>query len=547
MSGSTRERGRLGHAGQGHVGQGHAGQGHAGLGLAALGLAVLGFVSSCAAHEEALEGPAPVVSTAPSPAIVQELEPVAAPPRIVAPPLPELAPSRALANLDLLWQRSEDATLGAAASAPPATIWAIGTSPVAMDSSDAASLGLGASFVDLSGLSQPWPQPVRHAGPLLVLELDSVFTALERGTKVPRWNTQMVPGGRHFATLVSPGALIVHYYVAGADQLLAWALADGRQLWRRYGEQDPDFSRIKALYDDGQRGYAQTDLGLVAFDLDTGATLWKADSAGTDCGVALGEGVVVLEDPAGHRVLDAASGKTLAPFPSLGATECAWEAYAWTGVAPGVLAQGRLFAFDTSGTGAGNPLCAFDLDTRRELWRSEGFDDDLLVVDHDLVLVARDEQVLVPLDAASGRAQQGLSIGAPFEASIEPVGGAAGPLVVVTDELAGVWILGRREVPPTPESYVIEGRLVATQGLPKRRLAGVELRVGEQVVKTDKRGRFTARGQARGALSLEQASEYGQPDPDEWTQVAVDPLRVVLTGAGRYALGDVPAYELSIE
>jgi outer membrane protein assembly factor BamB len=381
----------------------------------------------------------------------------------------------------------------------------------------------------------------------LLLDTSPDYTAFDIDTNQIRWSAQMLDA-RSYMSIVSPRVLVAYYYETAADSLVGWSLHDGGQIWQRQGQTDVDFDRIKWLETDGVRGYFTSALGLVAFDLHTGATLWSATIASADCGVAVGEGIVVIEDPAGHRMLEAELGREIGRFGGRGATSCRWALYAYAGVAPAVVDGERLYAFDSQEPAQGStPLRAFALDTRRELWTATGFDDDLLVVDHDAVFVARDERALLGLDADTGQPRVELSIGAAFELHVEPVGGAAGPYLVVNDDDLGQWVLGRAQTSTTPEAYELRGQLVAEPGLKKRRLAGVRVRVGEQIVKTDKRGRFIAKGSASGAVRIEQAAEYGEYEPGEWTQVAIDPQRIMLDGSGRYVLDAIPAFEVSME
>jgi hypothetical protein len=215
--------------------------------------------------------------------------------------------------------------------------------------------------------------------------------------------------------------------------------------------------------------------------------------------------------------------------------------------APGVIAEGRLFAFDSDSQTNSSPLRAFDLQTQRELWRAEGFVDHLIVAADDGVYVTGlSERVLFALDAATGKIEAEISIGSSFDVSIEPIGGAAGPLLVVRDLYVGQWILGRVDPAPTPESYLIRGRLSPTEGLSRRRVAGVRVQVVEQVVKTDKQGRFSARGATLGVIPVSPADDFYEYQEADYgrSRVAFDPRKVVLEGKGTYELGDISAYEV---
>jgi outer membrane protein assembly factor BamB len=497
----------------------------------------LSLASACASHEDIPDPGPPVLE----PALMQEAEPAPVLPAVVAPPLPELVPTRPLENLRPLWHSIPGL------DQPASTLLGVGQTGVQISSADATGLGLIGSGVELSALPITQWRSVRVAGPLVLLDTTDTYTAFDIDTNQVRWTGQL-PDARSYMSIVSPRVLVAYYYETAADSLLGWSLHDGGQIWQREGQSDVDFDRIKWLETDGVRGYFTSALGLVAFDLHTGATLWSATISSEDCGVAVGEGVVVIEDPAGHRMLEAELGREIARFDGRGTASCTWALYADAGVAPAVIDGERLYAFDSQVPAQGlAPLRAFALDTRRELWTASGFDDDLLVVDHDAVFVSRDERALLGLDADTGQPRMELSIGAGFNVYVEPVGGAAGPYVVVSDDEFGEWVLGRADTPTTPEAYELRGQLIAEPGLQKRRLAGVRVRVGEQIVKTDKRGRFIAKGSASGAVRIEQAAEFGEYDPGTWTQVAIDPQRIMLDGSGRYVLDSILAYEVSME
>lgn len=479
--------------------------------------------------------------------IVVEAEPPVPAPPVIAPRLPDLAPSRPLAHLAPLWHD------GDAFRPRMHTAIAVGNSAVALDPSAAAGLGLGrVAPVTVNGVAPAGSFPLQFAGPLLLLTSYSSFAALEAPAKVA-WTTPDLPA-RSYIHVVGESMFVASHYGPDADHLLAWALHDGREQWSRVGSPTGSFTRIKLLWADENNTYLLGDRGLLAFDPVTGASTWDITLASPDCGVATGEGFVVVENPDGYLVLDAATGIPQGRLPDSAVTSCAWMSHSYqNGVAPGIIAQGRLFALEGSApTGMTSPLRAYDLRAKKSLWRVEGYSGELLVADHDAVFVNSPRRtLLVALDAASGRREAEISIGAAFYLSVEPVGGAAGPLLVLDDDDLGQWILGRTDPAPVPEAYVIRGRLIPEKGLARRRVAGVRLIIGEEQVRTDKQGRFSARGTTLGVISVgppEDLYNY-QDDGDEdyYTRVTIDPQKVELQGKGTYDLGDIVAYEVSME
>jgi hypothetical protein len=497
----------------------------------ACGLA-LSLAGACTPHEDAPKAKVPHAA----PPVVREAEPEIPPPPVVAPPLPELAPSRPLAHLEVLWKQLD------AAAPLPGSYWAIGESALALTQAEAEVLGLAGPPSDLEHLSSGLV-PLSHAGPLLLLREHSSYFALERGTDGFRWQTPDELEARSYDYFIAPRVLVAEFYLSDHDELSAWALADGRHLWTRSGGVGVGFARVSQLWTDGTRGYMLNDVGLEAFDPNTGTKLWDHSLDGYACGASTGEGKLVLERSTGYHILDAELGTELGRIATPPDSLCAWRDYEPEGVAPGVIAGGRLYAFGTRSIYEGpRALHAYDLGERHELWQAEGFDYDRLVVDHDAVFVARNEDVLVALDAATGSPATELSIGTPFELAVEPAGGEAGPLVVVFDELGGRWVLGRSEAAPTFEDYVIRGQLDSTY-LDPTALERARVRVGGELVEVDKRGRFVARGRARGAVGVRPP----EPDYDALSTVTFDPRRIVLDGSGRYDLGKLEAWEMSME
>lgn len=488
------------------------------------------LLCACTPHDDLSDPPTLVTGETP-PAIVQEAEPEVPPPPTVAPPLPDLAPKRPLRNLAPLWTQERPAT----------TIVAVGRAAVAIRPDAAAALGLDGPSSNLERLGD-FREALEVAGPLMLGRKGEDFFALELGTDGLRWTT---PAGRSYGQFVTPRVFVAEFHGDDVDHVVAWALADGREVWRRTGGGGEQFVRIRALLDDETRGYLLHGDGLEAFDPHTGANLWSYPLTELECGATAGEDKVVIERPHEYVVLDAETGKLLGQIPTPNKQECNWESYDHY-IAPAVIANGRLHVFDGhQPDGSVGYLRAFELDGFTEVWHAKGFDADLLLVDHDAVYVARKGAILLGLDAETGKPQTELSIGVPFSARVEPVGGAAGPLVVVATEDGGTWLLGRAEAPPTLEDYEIRGQLTSDY-LEPRRLAKVRVRVGDQEVETDKRGRFVVRGRGRGSMRAHTPERSYEDSTTEWTWIEFEPKQVMLDGSGKYDLGEVEVWEASM-
>gem|GEM_PF-3382337 len=523
-----------------------------GVGSVALSLACGGLtgLTGCTGHDES--DPPAIVE--PELGLVAEVEPSPVLPAIVAPALPELAPTRPLAHLELLWENGgEDSGAKSA--------WALGTSVVVASQADAEGLGLVGPAVDLSSLAASWevPQdelwPVAVAGPLMLFnERQREFSVVERNTGVLSWQTEPKGGVRRYGHFITPRLLVTLDYGPDSDRLTAWALEDGREVWQVGGEgPNSDIAgsiRFRAMWTDGERGWVSSRKQLTAFSLATGKKLWAVPLEDHECGMAVGDGVVVVEDSAGHRLYDAELGEELGRLPDSPARSCGWGGY---GVASGVIDSGRLYAIDsgTMGEGEGEfgQLRSYDLATRRELWAvKRGLTPDVLVVDHGAVYMVGNPYQLRALDADTGETRAEIEIGSSFELRVEPVGGAAGPYLVVEGAYARQMVIGRTEQKNEPERYELHGRLVPSEGMRAKQMRGVSVRVGGRSVETDKRGRFVHRGTARGVLVVEVDQEV---DIDQDAEVAhmiiFEPLRVRLDGRGRYELEDIEAWEQSIE
>ena len=238
------------------------------------------------------------------------------------------------------------------------------------------------------------------------------------------------------------------------------------------------------------------------------------------------------------RVLDADTGATLRRI--TGTTgACTSGLGTWEGgTAPAVIVSQRLFAFDPPAK-QGATLRAFDLEGGEPLWRPAQLDATTLLADHDAVYVQRVPGVLTAIDAVTGETRGEVSIGGEFSAGVAQVGAAAGPVVIVRDNLGATVILGRAPQPVAPEAYTIRGRLVP-ENIPAREVASVPLKVGERRVRTDAKGRFEVRGTALGAIDITLGTDRG-PHEARGSHVRLDATSVVLERKGTY---DVPAIPL---
>lgn len=447
-----------------------------------------------------------------------------------------LAPTRPLANLAPLYRGDRQSG--------PWSWWTLGDAHVALPPADAATLGLKGRL-DPHAIPKALEDfvPVRPlTDAILMLSggySDRKFIAVDReGFKI-RWQVALGPLGSMYFHLVGPQTLVGAFYGASSELLVGFALSDGRELWRVRGGPDAPFTRIKHAWTDGDRGYAIGDRGLFAFDLVSGATVWSTTPIDPSCGVASGPGVLVVEDPDGHRVLDATTGAMTGRVDA-GVSECSWGRGVYDdGVAVAAIDQGRLFAYDPPGRRGAARLRAFDLRSGAELWHRTGLGHAVLVADHDAVYVDRDGEILVALDAATGTTRAEVSIGSEFEIDVAPAGGAAGPLLHVTTS-TGTFLLGRAAEPPVPESYTVRGRLIP-DGLPRSRVANMLVRVGGHKVRTDATGRFEVRGRTLGVLRV----TMGDPRPPENfndRRVRFDDSWVALDGSGSYRLEDILVY-----
>ncbi len=475
----------------------------------------------------------------------------------VATPPPTQVAQRPLSHLAPLSLRL------ATESKKPPTMWPFGQTYIEIDAAKAGTLGFQHS-VEIGKLPPALAdfEPIHPAGPLVLMHAgwrrSGYFVAFDRDTAAIRWQANFESLGRSYDRVVTPKALVASLYGMDVDVVVGLALVDGRELFKKTGSKAGEFSRVRKLWDDGDRVYLAGDRGVLAFDATSGQTLWGPVAVGTSCGVAVGDGFVVVEDPAkGHRVLDAATGlqrRRLPAQPSVGT--CKWGGDAWDGgVADAVVEAGKLYAFDPPVEGKRGPILrATDLQTGSQQWARTGLLGQLLVVDQDAVLSDRAGAVLVALDSGNGTPQAEISLGySPTQVEVAAGGGKAGPLVRVRDEQDNEWILGRVENQPQPEAYSVRGRLVPDPdtGVRRRHVARVPIRVKTKRVRSDKGGKFVARGQAIGAVlvSYDGPTSYEdfKGDPYSRTLTRFDPKLVVLSGAGTYKLGEIVLYEWWLE
>ena len=494
---------------------------------------VLGLALGCTPRQEAPEPEPPSVE----PTIVAEVEPGPAKPAIVAPKLPPLVPSRPLANIGLIWH--QDPEVDPAHDA----MWTIGTGVLGVDADTAALLGLSGPTDDLS-LVIPHVDEVIRAGPLLVSHWGRFFVTYEAGTDGVRWETPERDDARCYVYATDERVLLASFIGNTGSSLSAWALEDGRRLWTRESDKDGDFAGVRRILSDGERGYFLGSDVVEAFDPLTGATKWRTPLAGPDCGFELGEGVLIVEDPEGARILDPEFGTErgrIGPKPG----RCLWSDYVR---AEATISAGRFLVFDATGIGKFDQptiLRAYDLETQAELWSAEGYYSETLRADQDAVYVLRDTD-FIALDAATGTEVYEHGIGSWFTIRVEPVGGAFGPLVLIEDYELDGWVFGRLDQPTPVESWEIRGQLVSDGYLDDKQLRKVEISVNGQIVQTDAKGRFVARGEGRGMVMIESDDDYGYGS-DGYTHVEFEVERVELDGSGSYDIGKIEAYEGYVE
>lgn len=436
------------------------------------------------------------------------------------------APTRPLAHLSVLHHGSGGGWH-----------WPVGDGFLETGAGVGDTLGLR-DGLDVAGLPEALREfsPMQDLGSTVLMRAGAGvrlhLIALERESRKIRWQAALGAIGNSYQQVVAPRTVVVEFFGDKEDQLVAFALDSGREVWRLRGGAGAAFTRIEVMWPEGERVLALGDRGLFAFDSVTGAIVWSGVAVGEGCGFTTGEGTLVVEDPAGHRVYDQATGKQTDQVATR-AKECAWRYSVWDGgVAGPEIEGGALVMFDPV-------LRSVDLKTGQERWRREGFGGKVLAADHDAVFVDRMGDVVVGLDAATGATRTEISVGSPFTLEVVPGGGPAGPLVVAfADE---TWVLGRALERPAPTSYTIRGRLVG-EDFTRRRVGGVSVRVGEKRVKTDAEGRFEVKGKAIGAVAVTLGNDRPPWEPGG-SRVRFDPVVVVLDEKTQYSVGDLALYE----
>lgn len=462
---------------------------------------------------------------------------------VLAAPVPREAPTRPLANLGLLHHGPHRGA--------PGRWWPLGDGFLPADPADADPPGF-TDPIDHATLPEGLREftPLRDLGDTLLMTAgwsnNLRYVAVEPATFKIRWQLALAKIGASYQQFIAPRTLVVAVYGDGADLLLGFSLASGREVWRLHGGPQARFTRIKRLWTDGARGYIHTDRGLVAFDPVDGAQLWSYP-VGEHCGVVTGDGALVVEAPIGHgfRRLAPATGAEIRRI-AHGGTVCVWGKSPYDGgVAPAVLESGLLITFVPPDDHGASALYAHDLDTGFYRWHRDGLARDLLVADHDAVYVTRTGEELIALDIATGEPRVEISLGTTYDLEVGTGGGPRGPLLVATTHGGGTWILGRAEQPALPEPYRIRGRLVP-DGVARRQVAGVRVRVGERRVRTDAAGRFEVRGRAVGVVAVALGTDRGPGEPGG-SRVRFEPVTVTLDGRGTYDVGDQMLYPWYVE
>lgn len=460
------------------------------------------------------------------------------PPVLAGDPAP-LRPLRPLANLAILHTPADDGEVW----------WAVGRRAAAIEARRAASLGLveHASIAVKPAALKDF-KAVRFVGDVLLMSNESSYdlkyAATEPATYKLRWQLAAGPSLRSYQQMIAPRTLVA-LYTGDSEQLVGYALDSGREVWRVRAADDPRFKNLQRVWHDGERGYLIGEGGLTAFDTNTGAVLWAGVTLGQGCGAATTAGVLVAEDPAGYRVLDPTTGQLQRTFAAPGG--CGWGNTSWDRRIPGAeFAGGLMITYaprvDESDTAT---LLAYDLASGAERWRRAKLGTYTMVADQDAVFVNQGEGTLLALDASTGTTQVELGFGSYFNLSVEPAGGESGPLVLVDAHQTGPWVLGRAAAPVPAERWVVRGRLVAEEWLPRGSAANVPVRVGDRVVRTDARGRFEARGKGRGALVVELGTKRG-PDQRGGSKVTFERAPLILDGSGKYELEDITLTEWSL-
>jgi len=447
-------------------------------------------------------------------------------------------PSRPLANLAIFSQGGD-------------TWWPLGDRYIQAEAAAAVALGLRDPL-----RTDALPDALQHLSPSLPLGTMTLWrggwsgslqlVALDRARTKIIWEKDLSAYGRTYLDIAGRQTVVVAFYGDKADSLVGFALDDGAELWRIEGGDAAEIRRIGGLRIDGERGYAQGDRGVMAFDLVSGGILWSQVPLAEGCGVGYGDGQLVVEGESAMRVLDPSSGEEVARFARPdGETGCRWGRRGDDWVAEGSLAGGLLYTFGKPTKDRVATLSAVDLETGAVRWRRAKLDADVLVAYQDAVYVSRGGEFLLALDATTGEPAVEYSTAGAFSVEVVGGGGEAGPLVVVETENVGTWVMGRAPEPVPLEPYTIRGRLLPEEGVPKRQVNGFEVRVGERWRKTGRGGHFRGKGKARGAIAVATQDEQELYERSEhaWGPFyRSEAAYVMLDGSGDYDVGDLELY-----
>lgn len=273
-------------------------------------------------------------------------------------------------------------------------------------------LDLGSGRVAVRGrvVGGVWSSPALWRGWLLAATDRRRLVALDLESLAVRW-TLPLPSGSVSGLSVAGDAL----YLCSGDALIAVDLRRAREAWRR--ELDGRCFTAPAL--GGGSIVAATRGGsVIAADL-AGAIRWRATTtAGAD-----NDSSPVI---AGDRVLAGSNDRALYAFDlATGARLWRAAAGAWVVATPAV-AGDVVYAGDDSGA-----LRALDLATGAERWRRRAGGDlasSPLVVG-DLVLHGAHDSAIHAVDRATGQLRRSIDAGAPMFASFAYAGGT---LVIAT-------------------------------------------------------------------------------------------------------------------
>ena len=445
-------------------------------------------------------------------------------------------PSRPLANLAIFSRGGE-------------SWWPLGDRYIEADPAAASALGLRDPLQ-----TRALPAALQHLSPAVPLGSMTLWrggwsssrqlVALDRARTKIAWEKDLSTYGSSYLDITGRQTFVVAIYGDKADSLVGFALGDGAEVWRIEGGDAVELRRLGGLWADGERGYAHGDRGVMAFDLVSGAVIWSQVPLAEGCGVAYGDGQLVVEGESAMRALDPSSGEEVGRFARPEAERgCRWgRSHDDGGVSAGSIHGGVLFALGKPTKDRVATLSAVDLETGAVRWRRAKVDVDVLVADEDAVYTSRGGEILVALDAATGDPAVEYSVAGKFSVEVVGGGGEAGPLVVVTGDNVGTWLMGRAPEPVPAEDYTIRGRLVPDEGIPRREVQGFDVRVGERWRTTGRGGQFRGKGRARGAIAVAPRDERALYEESEhvWGPFYLFPeAYVVLDGSGEYDVGDL--------